>query len=363
MFAKLTPGQEVQTVVAAVSGGCIFLDLNAKSEGVLDCAELSDENGVCSVKPGDSIRAYFLGERGGELRFTTKISGQTADAAVLENAFQNRIPVEGRVEQERKGGFEVSVGSARAFCPYSQMGFRQRGEPADYIGRTLPFLIQEYKDDGRNIVVSNRAVLEKEHAARLESLSRTITEGAVVEGTVLSLQDFGAFVGVDGFQALLPASEIGLERISDIHSVLSVGQNVTVKVLKADWQRERVSVSMKALIADPWETAAATYKPGMKLDGTIARIAEYGLFISLEPGIDGLLHSSALEGVDRTTNLRKRFKTGGKLSVQIKEVNAEARRISLIPASSAEQDETAARYLRDQNDDSETYNPFAALLK
>ena len=361
MMNKFIPGQEIETTIVAISGDCIFLDMNSKSEGILDKAEVTDENGNCSLNEGDKIKVFYLGEKHGEMRFTTKIAGQNADTSMIENAFKNGIPVEGKVEKEIKGGFEVKLGSTRAFCPYSQMGFKEKDAPETYIGKVLTFKIQEYKENGKNILVSNKAVLQEEHAGKLDKLKTQIQEGMIVEGTIKSLHDYGAFVDINGVQALLPISEISFERVTDISSVLQEGQTITAKVIKADWQHERISVSTKALIADPWDSASK-FKEGQKFDGTIARVVEYGIFVTIEKGIDGLVHISTLENVEKNTNLKKVYKAGDKLSVQIKDVDLKAKRISLIPSSTAEQDKTAAKYLSNQ-DDSDTYNPFAAFFK
>ena len=362
MFEKLIPGQQIETKVIAVTDDTIFIDLNAKSEGVVEKAEFTDDNGNCSVKEGDKIKVFYTGEVRGEMKFAAKIKGENADKDMLENAFKNHIPIEGSVEKEIKGGFEVKVGSARAFCPYSQMGGRQKDENESFVGKTLPFYISEFKEKGKNILVSNRAVLEEKRAEHISDLSKKITEGAIVEGVVKSFQSFGAFVDIDGFQALLPISEISFERVKEVSDVLSLGQKITAKVLKADWQRERISVSMKALEADPWDDVSQKFKVGEKFDGTISRIADFGVFINLDKGIDGLVHVSALEGVDKNTNLKKKFKIGEKMSVVIKDIKASEKRISLMPATSAEQDTSAATYLNSQGD-GETYSPFAALLK
>lgn len=363
MFEKLTPGQEIESTVVAINGDTIFIDLSAKSEGVVDAAEYTDENGNISVKEGDKIKVFFVGEIRGEMKFTSKIKGENADNSMIENAYNNKIPVEGHVEKEIKGGYEVKIGTSRAFCPYSQMGGREKEEASAYVGRTLPFIITEYKEGGKNILVSNRKVLEAERAENIVALSKKVTEGAVVEGTVKSLQSFGAFVDVNGFQTLLPISEIAYERVSKVEDVLSVGQKITAKVINADWDRERVSISMKALAKDPWTTCAENHKSGEKFDGKIVRIADFGLFIEVDKGIDGLVHKSTLADVDRNTNLSKKFKVGDTMSVIIEEIDAKAKRIALVPATSVEQDNSASSYLSGQSDDSDKYNPFAALLK
>jgi small subunit ribosomal protein S1 len=357
------PGEQIETTIVAVSGDTVFLDLNAKSEGVLDRAELTDADGHCSVKEGDKIKAYFIGTENGEMKFTTKISGNKADKSMLENAFRNGIPVEGHVEKEIKGGYEVLIGNNRTFCPYSQMGYKQKGEAASFVGKHLTFKIQEYKNDGRSIIVSNRAIMEDEHEKDMLSVQDKLKEGMTVDATVKSLQSYGAFVDIGGFQALLPVSEIALDRVDDISSVLKADQHITVKIIRTDWENERVSVSLKALLANPWDTAAEKYPAGSKHDGTISRIAPYGVFVELEPGLDGLVHISEMEGIDRNSNLSKLFKKCGKMTVEVKEVNKSEQRISLMPTTSVEQDKTTAKYMADQSDNGEGYNPFASLLK
>ena len=361
---NLEIGQEIQTKIVAVTDDCVFLDLNTKSEGVLDIADVTDENGKITVKEGDTIKVYFLGDQRGEMRFTTKIAGDKADKTLLENAWKSEIPVEGHVEKEIKGGFEVKIGDSRAFCPYSQMGFKQKEEPAFFIGKTMTFRIQEYKENGRNILVSNRAVEEAKYNEYKETLKQKLKTGMTVKGKVLSLQSYGAFVEIEGFKALLPISEISRSRIEDISTVLSVGQEIEASIIRIDWPNERISLSMKALLADPWSTVTERYKPEQKLTGTISRIADFGLFVNLEPGIDGLLHISEIEDADRKTNLRKVYKTGTDIAVAIKEVDAENRRISLRPATTKKQDNSAEEFLAKQDEsEGETYNPFAALLK
>ena len=155
-------GQEITTKIAGISGDYIFLDLNAKSEGILDRSEFAKEDGSTAVQVGDTVSVFFLKEENGELYFTTKIDSKKADAALIENAWKSGIPIDGHVEKEIKGGFEVKIGGARAFCPYSQMGYRQKEDSSFYIGKTLPFIIREYRDSGRSLLVSNRAYMEAE---------------------------------------------------------------------------------------------------------------------------------------------------------------------------------------------------------
>lgn len=359
------PGQQIETKIVAISNDCVFLDLGLKSEGILDKAEVTDEKGNVTVAVDQTIKAYFLDGLNGELHFTTKLSGGKADKSILENAYKNGIPVEGHVEKEIKGGYEVMIGTSRAFCPYSQMGYKQKGEAASFVGKHLTFKIQEYKNDGKDMLVSNRAICEIQEGEKLAEYAKKLTVGSIVKGTVKTLQKYGAFVDLDGFQALLPISEISHIRVEDINNVLKEGQEIEAKIIKADWENERVSLSMKELEEDPWDSVAKQFPVGTKIDGTISRVADFGVFVNLAPGIDGLVHISELEGVDRNTNLRKVYKVGAPMSVVVQKVDVADKRVSLTTASSVEQDKETAKYLAGQSDDdgTEMYNPFAALLK
>ena len=306
----LEPGQQIETEIVSISGESIFLQLGGKSEGVLDSAEMTDKDGNITVEEGETITVFFLEAKNGEMRFTTRISGNKAGQAVLENAFKNGIPVEGVVEKEIKGGFEVKIGEARAFCPFSQMGAKRVENAADYIGKHLTFRILEHGENGRNILVSNRAILEEERKKQVEELKKILTLNSVVKGKIKQLQKFGAFVDLEGIQALLPISEISRERVEDISAVLTVGQEVEAKIIKLDWDSERISLSMKALLADPWDTARDKYKPGSEHKGTVVRIADFGAFVNLEPGLDGLIHVSELKGESRDNNPADLVKKG-----------------------------------------------------
>ena len=359
-------GEAFETTVVAVTDTTVFVDCSMKSEGVVDVADFKDSDGNVTVKEGDKVTVYFTGEVQGEMRFTAKIAGDKADDSMIENAWKNEIPVEGHVESEIKGGYEVKIGGKRAFCPYSQMGFKKREEPSYYVGRTISFIITEYKNEGRNILVSNRKIGESEYAQQLGKLAAQITEGAIVEATVESIEKFGAFVNIQGFRALLPISEMSMDRVNNAGDVVEVGQELKVKVIHTDWKNERVSVSLKALMKDPWEDAAEKFPAGTKITGKIVRIADFGLFVNVDKGIDGLVHISELndDDVNANTNLKKVFKTGQEYSVVVEKIDVANKRLSLKPASSVEQDNTAAKYMASQDDDDgDTYNPFAALLK
>lgn len=357
---SMEPGQAIETDIVSISGDSIFLQLSGKSEGVLEKEELTDKDGTLSVKEGDRIKVYFLQAKNGEMQFTTKISGNKAGQAILENAFNSGIPVEGVVDKEIKGGFSVKIGESRAFCPYSQMGQKRVENASEYVGKHMTFKIMEHSENGRNILVSNRAILEEEYKKQLEVLKKKLKEKMVVKGPVTRVQDFGAFVDLDGVQALLPISEISRSRVNDINKVITVGQEVEASIIKLDWQSERITLSMKALLSDPWDDAKNKYKADSKHTGTVVRITDFGAFVTLEPGLDGLIHISDLKTDSRDDRIEDILKQGQSLSVMINSVDVERKRISLKPVSETEESAEYKKYLEPETD---TYNPFADLLK
>ncbi len=362
MGAKLQSGQLLETQILSISKDTIFLQLSGKSEGVLDRDELSDEDGQLSVQVGDLIKVFFLRNNNGEMQFTTRIGSEAAGSNMLEQAYHNKIPVLGLVEKEIKGGFEIKIGDVRAFCPFSQMGQKRSDNPAEYIGKNLSFKIMEYKENGRNLLVSNRAIHEEARQDTIATLKDTLKENMIVKGVVKSLQDFGAFVDIQGVQALLPISEIDRTRVSNIGDFLTVGQEIEAMILKIDWKNERISLSMKNLQADPWDQAVEKYAIDSKHSGKIVRITDFGAFVSLEPGLDGLMHISELKATSKFGNSTElTVKPGQTVTVKILGIDRANKRISLKPASTIEEDETVSKYLGNDTDPT-SYNPFAALL-
>jgi len=256
----LVPGKKIAATILQIGKDWSFLDVGQKGEGVLASAELLNTEGEHQYVVGDKISAYFLSRAGGELRFTTKIGGTGSGTEQLENAYQSGIPVDGTIEKEINGGFEVKLaGSIRAFCPFSQTGLRL-AEPADLIGQSLPFKISQFSERGRNIVVSHRAILDEEREQLRVGLRETLKEGMVVKGTVTNIRDFGAFVDIGGIEGLLPISEISYGRIEDINEVLTLGQDLEVAVKRIDWDNNKFSFSLRDTQADPWKKVGSIYQ-------------------------------------------------------------------------------------------------------
>lgn len=326
------PGEKVTARIISITSEWVFLDLGGKGEGCLEKKEFQDESGELTVKEGDTIQAYFLSAENNELRFTTKIGGGAVGRAQLEDAWRSEIPVEGTVEREIKGGFEVRLGGGfRGFCPYSQMGMPRSGEQGGQAGVPLLFKITRFHGEGRDIVLSHRAILEEKRKAEKESLKKTLREGMTVGGTVTSIREFGAFVNIGGIEGLVPASEIGWDRGGEIRKAVSVGQEVSVTVVALDWERERFTFSLKNTLPDPWESVEARYPLGTSHTGKISRLAPFGAFVTLEPGVDGLLHISKLGGGKRIRHPREAVSEGQELRVKVDSVDREKKRMSLSP--------------------------------
>ncbi len=327
---RLEPGQKVQGVVSKIGEDWIFIDFGGKSEGCLDKKELLDENGELPVKEGDEIQTFFLSDTNGEVVFTTKIASGDAGREHLEDAWRSGIPVEGSVEKEIKGWFEVRVGgSVRAFCPFSQMALQRVENPADYVGKRFSFKITELGEKGRNVVLSHRAVLEEERREQREALRETLKEGMTVQGTVTSLRDFGAFVRVDCIEGLLPISEISWSRVDNIGDILTVGQDVEVIVLKLDWDKERYSFSLKGTLPNPWDDVESKYPQGSRCKGVVARLTNFGAFVTLEPGVDGLVHISKMGGGKRIKHPQDVVQPGQQVEVKVESVDKGGKRLSL----------------------------------
>jgi small subunit ribosomal protein S1 len=338
---KLEPGQKIDAKVLQIGSEWIFLDVGQKGEGVLDSRELLDEEGNLTVAVGDRVGAYFLSRKGGELRFTTRLGGGSSGTAQLEEAWRSEIPVEGRIEKEIKGGYEIKLpGNVRAFCPFSQIGLRRQDDSEDITGMTLSFRITQFSEQGRNIVVSHRVILDEERRQQRAELMKTLKEGMLVTGTITNIRDFGAFIDIGGLEGLLPISEISYGRVDKIEDVLHIGQQLDVAVKKCDWEKERFSFSLRDTLANPWAKVATAYPVGSIHTGTVSRLAQFGAFVTLEEGIDGLMHISRIGGEQRIKHPQDVLKLGQQLQVTVEKLDLDEKRISLAP-------------VRDKTDESE----------
>ena len=360
---RLELGQQTEAKILQIGAEWVFLDIGQKGEGVLSVQELKDDEGNLTVAVGDKVKAYFMSRQGGEMRFTLKIGGGgSGGTEQLEEAWRSGIPVDGRIEKEVKGGYEIKLpGNVRAFCPFSQLGMRRVEDSAAVIDTSLSFKISQFEEQGRNIVVSHRAILEEERAQMREELKKTLKEGMLVKGVITSIRDFGAFVDIGGIEGLLPISEIAYGRVEKVSDVLSEGQELELAIKRIDWDENKFAFSLRDTLADPWAGVADKYKAGSKLTGTVSRLAPFGAFVTLEPGIDGLVHISKLGEGKHIKHPKEVVEVGQSLLVTVEKVDLEEKRISLVPTGSEE--EVGETSYSDEPASGSGMGSFADLLK
>jgi small subunit ribosomal protein S1 len=348
---RIAKGQTITGTIVRIGTDVALVDVGAKGEAVIEIDELKDEEGRVEIKVGDRIEATVVSTDRG-LRLSRALALKAIGARQLEDAFATGLPVEGKVERAVKGGYEVRVARQRAFCPISQIDTVRNTEPAQHEGRVYRFRILEYKDGGKNVVLSRRAILEDEQQAKAAAIRDSIAEGAVMTGRVVSVREFGAFVDLGGgVQGLLHISEMGWARVTDASTVVTPGDEITVKVLRVDHDTRKISLGLKQLAADPWATVTDTYSTGQVRPGRVVRVAPFGVFVELEPGLEGLI-PRVETGSSRDADLKRAFPLGTVIDVVVVEVDAAARRLRLSVNAVAEVHEAEeVREYRQRTDD------------
>lgn len=329
---------KIEGTIVQIGDEWIFVDIGGKSEGVVMREELVDKEGNLTVKVGDPLTAYVVNARAGEVTLSVKMTTAASEDAI-RGAFGSGVPVEGLVTEERKGGYGVTVFGKTAFCPYSQIDLQSGGLPSDYVGKKFTFRIIEYSEGGRNVVLSRREILEEERLKKVAQLKETLQPGDVIEGTVQKLAPFGAFVDIGGIEGLVPMSELAWYRVADVADVLSSGQKITVKILDLDWDRKRISLSIKQTLDDPWDSAVRSYPEQTKASGIVTKLMNFGAFVQLEPGLEGLVHISNFGTGRRLRHPGEVLSEGEQVQVRVLSVDPSAKRIGLelIGAEAASQ--------------------------
>ena len=316
--------------IVQISADSVFVDIQDKGEALIARAELEDEHGELKVGVGDEVEATVI-STDGEIRLSRKLLKGMQARALIEKAVSIGLPVEGKVAGVVKGGYEVLVAGLRAFCPFSQIDAR-RVESADvFLGQVLEFRITRYGENGRNIVLSRRRLLEDQERKAAEETRKKIVPEAILLGTVTSLTEFGAFVDLGGIQGLVHISELSHSRVARAADFLQVGQPVTVKVLKIDDKTHKIALSLKALEGDPWATVSERLRERQVISGRIVRAMDFGVFVELLPGIDGLLHASEIPRSQQGW-IKEAAASQAEISVMILSIDPDKRRISLALA-------------------------------
>ena len=278
---------------------------------------------------GDRIQAMVVSTSGG-LKLSRKLARGAATRRQLEDAFHAGLPVEGKVERAVKGGYEVRIAGQRAFCPISQIDTVRNTEPSEHEGRVYTFRILEFKEGGKNLVVSRRALLEETQREEAEVVRRSIVVGAVLTGRVASVREYGAFVELGGgVSGLLHVSDMGWSRVADPTEIVRPGDEVTVKILRIDDEKRRISLGLKQLQSDPWSTVAGTYEPGKRCSGRVTRLTEFGAFVELQPGVEGLAHISTFPPTGTPDGWKATIARGMTGSFEILSVDLDKKRIGV----------------------------------
>jgi len=323
-------GDVLTGTVLLVTRDSVIIDINYKCEGQAPLAEFLDPDGKATVKEGDEVDVYFEGtetENG-----TVMLSHAKAEKfkvwRELERAFQNEAPVEGMILGKVKGGLKVDIGVA-AFLPGSHVDIRPARNLDRYVGQRGRFQILKFNRARANVVVSRRSVLERERASLKDETLKVLEEGVILEGTVKNITDYGAFIDLGGLDGLLHITDMSWGRLQHPSEILKVGDKVKVVVLKYDAGRERVSLGMKQIMTDPWTKAAETYPPGTRVHGKVVSVTDYGAFVELEKGVEGLIHVSEMSWSKRAMHPSKVVNVGDAVEVQVLGVDEANRRISL----------------------------------
>jgi len=347
--AGISPGEKIEVTVVSIGAEHVFLDLGTRAEGMIPREELTVE-GELSVAIGDRITVFTTGSRDGAVECARTIGGASSmDRGLDKEALMEKIseahdagiPVEGIVKEVNKGGFSVSIMGVRAFCPVSQIerGFCET--PEDHLEKTYSFSIIKYEEGGRNVVVSRRRILEQEAEEAAAEAWGGLKEGDIFDGTVSSVQKYGAFVDIGGIDGLVHVSEISHTRVEDPKEVLDVGQKVRVQIKDLNHSDKKISLSLKSLETDPWSDAVSKITSGRVMKGVVTRIVQFGAFVELMPGVEGLVHISQMSQEKRISNPREIVSQGGDVKVKVLEIDPDRRRISLAIVDENAQDEAA----------------------
>ena len=326
---RFSRGQTIEGTIVAIGPDTSLVSVGGKGEAVIETADLKDHEDALEFAVGDRVQAIVVGTNKGITLSRKGIRG-AATLRQLEDAYQARLSVEGKVEAEVKGGYEVRLAGQRGFCPFSQIDTIRTADPAQHVGKTYAFRIIEFKDGGKNLVVSRRTLLEEDQKAGAVELRKSIAVGSVVTGRVASVREFGAFVDLGaGVQGLLHVSEMGWSRVTDPSSVVKVGEEITVRVLRIEADGERIALGLKQLMADPWVAAAASYEVGQVKTGRITRIADFGAFVELEPGVEALAHFSTFAPTGRADAWAKSIAVGQTAPFEVLAIDLDKKRIGV----------------------------------
>jgi len=330
-LVKLKPGAIVTGVVVEIRSDMVVINAGLKSEGIVPIEQFRNEQGELECAVGDTVKVALESLENGFGE--TVLSREKAKRAMvwdeLETSMEAGEIVTGRISGKVKGGFTVDIRDVRAFLPGSLVDVRPVRDPGYLEGKELEFKIIKLDRKRNNVVVSRRAVVESENSVEREQMLERLQEGAIVTGVVKNLTDYGAFVDLGGIDGLLHITDMAWKRVRHPSEVVNVGEELQVRVLKYDRERNRVSLGLKQLGEDPWDNIARRYPTGARLTGKVSNVTDYGAFVEIEPGVEGLVHVSEMDWTNKNVNPSKVVQLGDDVEVMVLDVDAERRRISL----------------------------------
>jgi small subunit ribosomal protein S1 len=328
---RIRPGMILTGLIIDVTDDVVIVNVGLKSEAVIPLEQFKNERGEVEVKAGDSVEVALdsVEDGTGETRLSREKAKRARTWTRLEEAFNKAEIVTGVITGRVKGGFTVEIENVRAFLPGSLVDVRPVRDTSYLENKPLEFKVIKLDQKRNNVVVSRRAVVEQEFSAERSALMDNLQEGAVVRGAVKNLTDYGAFVDLGGIDGLLHITDMAWKRVKHPSEVVKVGEEIEVRILKFDRERSRVSLGLKQLGADPWENIARRYPAGTRVFGKITNIADYGAFVEIEDGVEGLVHVSEMDWTNKNVNPAKVVHTGQEVEVMVLDVDEERRRISL----------------------------------
>lgn len=328
---NVTVGEMITAEVVAIDNNFITVNAGLKSEGIIDVKEFKDKDGKLEVKIGDAVSVIIESlENGfGETKLSRYKAKLANDWMILEEAMKDGTILKGEIVDKVKGGLKVIIGSIVAFLPGSLVDIRPVKDMSPYVGKEVEFKIIKLDKKRNNIVISRRAVLEETLGEEREALISSLKEGAVVNGIVKNITDYGAFVDLGGVDGLLHITDLAWRRIKHPSEILEIGQEVTASVINYDKEKNRVSLGLKQLDKDPWNGLAEKYPKNTKIVGKVSNLTDYGAFVAIEQGIEGLVHVSEMDWTNKNVHPSKVVKLGDEVEVIILDINEEKRRISL----------------------------------
>lgn len=321
----------VKGVVVSVDDKSVIIDTHSKSESIVPVASFTDAEGNVTVQPGDEVDVVLksIADDDGSTVVSRDEAKRVESWSKLEEALKNNEVVVGVIDGKVKGGFTVSVDGIRAFLPGSLVDVRPVRDTSDIENKPLEFKVIKLDQKRNNVVVSRRAVIETEHNADRQTILGQLEEGQVITGVVKNLTDYGAFVDLGGIDGLLHITDMAWKRVKHPGEVVSVGQEIQVKVLKFDKERSRVSLGLKQLGPDPWANIAERYPANTEIEGTVTNLADYGCFVEIEEGVEGLVHVSEMDWTNKNVHPSKFVSIGEKVKVKVLDIDPDKRRISL----------------------------------